>query len=75
MCVTHGKQTNKQTDAGFLDIFSDLSCICLPFLSIKVKSNLNVCSQANKTLRSQSVDLIQENMRLKAEVTSRSPQK
>lgn len=65
---------SKQTDAGFY-FFSDLSCICSLFLSIKVKSSLNVCSQANKTLRSQSVDLIQENMRLKAEVTSRSPQK
>ncbi len=31
--------------------------------------------QANKTLRSQIFDLIQENMRLKAEVDSRSPQK
>ncbi|XP_073707919.1 ORC ubiquitin ligase 1-like [Garra rufa] len=32
-------------------------------------------SKANKTLRSQNFDLIQENMRLKAEVDSRSPQK
>uniref|UniRef100_A0A673GZ45 Uncharacterized protein n=1 Tax=Sinocyclocheilus rhinocerous TaxID=307959 RepID=A0A673GZ45_9TELE len=31
--------------------------------------------QANKTLRSQNFDLIQENMHLKAEVDSRSPQK
>lgn len=31
--------------------------------------------QANKTLRSQNMDLVQENMRLKAEVASRSPQK
>lgn len=31
--------------------------------------------QANKALRSQNIDLVQENMRLKAEVASRSPQK
>lgn len=34
-----------------------------------------MCPQANKALRSQNVDLVQENMRLKAEVASRSPQK
>lgn len=36
---------------------------------------VHMCAQANKTLRSQNVDLVQENMRLKAEVASRSPQK
>lgn len=35
----------------------------------------NLRPQANKALRSQNVDLVQENMRLKAEVASRSPQK
>ncbi|KAK2888820.1 hypothetical protein Q8A67_014195 [Cirrhinus molitorella] len=41
----------------------------------KVKQDLERLKEANKTLRSQNFDLIQENMRLKAEVDSRSPQK
>ncbi|XP_066521282.1 ORC ubiquitin ligase 1 isoform X2 [Hoplias malabaricus] len=41
----------------------------------KVKQDMEKLKEANKTLRSQNVDLIQENMRLKAEVESRSPQK
>uniref|UniRef100_A0A671NUH1 RING finger protein 219-like n=1 Tax=Sinocyclocheilus anshuiensis TaxID=1608454 RepID=A0A671NUH1_9TELE len=41
----------------------------------KVKQDLERLKEANKTLRSQIFDLIQENMRLKAEVDSRSPQK
>ncbi|XP_043097566.1 ORC ubiquitin ligase 1 [Puntigrus tetrazona] len=41
----------------------------------KVKQDLERLKEANKTLRSQTFDLIQENMRLKAEVDSRSPQK
>ncbi|XP_065149860.1 ORC ubiquitin ligase 1 [Paramisgurnus dabryanus] len=41
----------------------------------KVKQDLDRLKEANKTLRSQNFDLIQENMRLKAEVDSRSPQK
>ncbi|KAL6456150.1 hypothetical protein MHYP_G00360010 [Metynnis hypsauchen] len=41
----------------------------------KVKQDVEKLKEANKTLRSQNVDLIQENMRLKAEVESRSPQK
>lgn len=41
----------------------------------KVKQDLERLREANKTLRSQNFDLIQENMRLKAEVDSRSPQK
>lgn len=72
MCVIHGKKKKRCLSRIF---FPDLSFIYSPFLSIKVKRSLNVCSQVNKTLRSQSVDLIQENMRLKAEVASRSPQK
>ncbi|XP_070826241.1 ORC ubiquitin ligase 1 [Chaetodon trifascialis] len=41
----------------------------------KVKQDLDKLKEANKALRSQNVDLVQENMRLKAEVASRSPQK
>ncbi|XP_034385228.1 ORC ubiquitin ligase 1 isoform X2 [Cyclopterus lumpus] len=50
----------------------------------KLRAATDVCDKvkqdtdrlkANKMLRSQNVDLIQENMRLKAEVASRSPQK
>ncbi|XP_029354569.1 RING finger protein 219 [Echeneis naucrates] len=41
----------------------------------KVKQDMDKIKEANKALRSQNVDLVQENMRLKAEVASRSPQK
>ncbi|KAM6943428.1 ORC ubiquitin ligase 1 [Xenentodon cancila] len=41
----------------------------------KIKQDMDKLREANKTLRSQNVDLVQENMRLKAEVASRSPQK
>ncbi|XP_058486146.1 ORC ubiquitin ligase 1 [Solea solea] len=41
----------------------------------KVKQDMDKLKEANKTLRSQNIDLVQENMRLKAEVASRSPQK
>ncbi|XP_061891792.1 ORC ubiquitin ligase 1-like [Entelurus aequoreus] len=41
----------------------------------QVKQDLDKLKEANKALRSQNVDLVQENMRLKAEVVNRSPQK
>ncbi|KAM8893519.1 ORC ubiquitin ligase 1 [Spinachia spinachia] len=41
----------------------------------KVKQDMDKLKEANKALRSQNVDLVQENMRLKGEVASRSPQK
>ncbi|XP_057694632.1 ORC ubiquitin ligase 1 [Corythoichthys intestinalis] len=41
----------------------------------KLKQDFDKLKEANKTLRSQNVDLVQENSRLKAEVVSRSPQK
>ncbi|XP_028257599.1 RING finger protein 219 [Parambassis ranga] len=41
----------------------------------KIKQDMDKLKEANKALRSQNVDLVQENMRLKAEVVSRSPQK
>ncbi|XP_077395945.1 ORC ubiquitin ligase 1-like [Festucalex cinctus] len=41
----------------------------------EVKQDMLKLKEANKALRSQNVDLVQENMRLKAEVVSRSPQK
>ncbi|XP_062853184.1 ORC ubiquitin ligase 1 [Trichomycterus rosablanca] len=44
-------------------------------LYLTVSQDLDKLRDANKTLRSQNVDLIQENVRLRAEVESRSPQK
>ncbi|KAK5874155.1 hypothetical protein PBY51_019128 [Eleginops maclovinus] len=41
----------------------------------KVKQDMDKLKEANKALRFQNLDLVQENMRLKAEVVSRSPQK
>ncbi|XP_026176345.1 ORC ubiquitin ligase 1 [Mastacembelus armatus] len=41
----------------------------------KVKQDMVKLKEANKALRSQNLDLVQEKMRLKAEVASRSPQK
>ncbi|KAF6732620.1 RING finger protein 219 [Oryzias melastigma] len=41
----------------------------------QIKQDMDKLKEANKILRSQNVDLVQENMRLKAEVASRSPQK
>ncbi|XP_068175307.1 ORC ubiquitin ligase 1 [Antennarius striatus] len=41
----------------------------------KLKLDMDRLKETNKALRSQNVDLVQENMRLKAEVANRSPQK
>ncbi|XP_017296304.1 ORC ubiquitin ligase 1 [Kryptolebias marmoratus] len=41
----------------------------------KIKADMDKLRETNKALRSQNVDLVQENMRLKAEVANRSPQK
>uniref|UniRef100_A0A8C5GXD2 RING-type domain-containing protein n=1 Tax=Gouania willdenowi TaxID=441366 RepID=A0A8C5GXD2_GOUWI len=41
----------------------------------KIKQDMDKLKEANTALRSQNVDLVRENMRLKAEVASRSPQK
>ncbi|XP_076871275.1 uncharacterized protein obi1 [Brachyhypopomus gauderio] len=41
----------------------------------KLKQDMEKLKEANKTLRSQNVDLVQGNMRLKVEVENRSPQK
>uniref|UniRef100_A0A1A7WVK8 Ring finger protein 219 n=2 Tax=Iconisemion striatum TaxID=60296 RepID=A0A1A7WVK8_9TELE len=41
----------------------------------KMKQDMDKLREANKSLRSQNVDLVHENMRLKTEVASRSPQK
>ncbi|KAK1891530.1 ORC ubiquitin ligase 1 [Dissostichus eleginoides] len=41
----------------------------------EVKQDMDKLKEANRALRFQNVDLVQENMRLKAEVVSRSPQK
>ncbi|KAG7466986.1 hypothetical protein MATL_G00148450 [Megalops atlanticus] len=44
-------------------------------ISEKVKLDMEKLKEANKTLRAQNVDLVRENLRLKAEVENRSPQK
>ncbi|XP_020333523.2 ORC ubiquitin ligase 1 [Oncorhynchus kisutch] len=41
----------------------------------RIKLDVEKLKEANKMLRCQTIDLVQENVRLKAEVTSRSPQK
>ncbi|XP_060723476.1 ORC ubiquitin ligase 1 [Tachysurus vachellii] len=41
----------------------------------RVQEDMGKIRDANKTLRSQNIDLVQENLRLRAEVESRSPQK
>ncbi|KAM9817135.1 ORC ubiquitin ligase 1 [Neosynchiropus ocellatus] len=41
----------------------------------EVKHDMDRLKEANKVLRSQNLDLVRENMRLKSEVASRSPQK
>ncbi|KAM9391042.1 uncharacterized protein obi1 [Salvelinus alpinus] len=41
----------------------------------RIKLDVEKLKEANKTLRCQTIDLVQENVRLKAEVASRSPQK
>ncbi|XP_038123971.1 ORC ubiquitin ligase 1 [Cyprinodon tularosa] len=41
----------------------------------EIKQGMDKLREANGTLRSQNVDLVHENMRLKAEVANRSPQK
>ncbi|XP_066562782.1 ORC ubiquitin ligase 1 [Amia ocellicauda] len=41
----------------------------------KVKSDMEKLKEANKNLRTQNFDLVRENLRLKAEVENRSPQK
>ncbi|KAJ8255602.1 hypothetical protein COCON_G00194660 [Conger conger] len=44
-------------------------------ISEKVKQDMEKLKEANKTLRSQNIDLVRDNLRLKAEVENRSPQK
>ncbi|XP_064166693.1 ORC ubiquitin ligase 1 [Anguilla rostrata] len=44
-------------------------------ISEKVKLDMEKLKEANKTLRSQNIDLVRDNLRLKAEVENRSPQK
>ncbi|KAJ8252931.1 hypothetical protein GJAV_G00207220 [Gymnothorax javanicus] len=44
-------------------------------ISEKVKLDMERLKEANKNLRSQNIDLVRDNLRLKAEVENRSPQK
>lgn len=58
-----------------LSVQQIVNTVFIRYLWNNAKHTANVYPQANKALRSQNVDLVQENMRLKAEVVSRSPQK
>lgn len=56
----------------FSESASPTPCLSLSFHSHSLYLSV---LKANKTLRAQNVDLVQENMRLKAEVENRSPRK
>ncbi|CAL9701460.1 unnamed protein product [Knipowitschia caucasica] len=65
---------DKRVDSFILDELTKKLCAATDVLE-KVKQDMDKLKEANKGLRSQNIDLVQENMRLKAEVASRSPQK
>ncbi|KAM4630266.1 ORC ubiquitin ligase 1 [Polymixia lowei] len=72
--VIVGQMEDKSLDPGILEELTSKLRAATDVCS-KVKQDMEKLKEANKTLRSQNVDLVQENMRLKAEVSSRSPQK
>ncbi|XP_029932081.1 RING finger protein 219 [Myripristis murdjan] len=65
---------DKRVDPGILEEWANKLQAATDVCN-KIKQDMDKLKEANKTLRSQNVDLVQENMRLKAEVASRSPQK
>ncbi|KAK7913172.1 hypothetical protein WMY93_013383 [Mugilogobius chulae] len=65
---------DKRVDSFILDELTKKLCAATDACE-KVKQDMDKLKEANKALRSQNIDLVQENMRLKAEVASRSPQK
>ncbi|KAM7405955.1 hypothetical protein PAMP_000364 [Pampus punctatissimus] len=74
-CSINSVQTdNKRADPYILEEWTNKLRAATDICD-KVKQDMDKLKEANKTLRSQNVDLVQENMRLKAEVVSRSPQK
>ncbi|XP_071371863.1 ORC ubiquitin ligase 1 [Centroberyx affinis] len=74
-CSINAVQTDdKRVDPNVLEEWTNKLRAASDVCS-KIKQDMDKLKEANKTLRSQNVDLVQENMRLKAEVASRSPQK
>ncbi|XP_072321188.1 ORC ubiquitin ligase 1 [Eucyclogobius newberryi] len=65
---------DKRVDSFILEELTKKLCAATDACE-KVKQDMDRLKEANKALRSQNIDLVQENMRLKAEVASRSPQK
>ncbi|XP_041728086.2 LOW QUALITY PROTEIN: ORC ubiquitin ligase 1 [Coregonus clupeaformis] len=72
--ITAGQRENKGVDPGVLEEWSNKLRAATDGYS-QIKLDVEKLKEANKMLRSQNIDLVQENMRLKAEVASRSPQK
>lgn len=76
--VTGGLETQSETvasvDSALLEETTN-KLRAASELYLRVTQDVDKLRDANKTLRSQNVDLIQENVRLRAEVDSRSPQK
>ncbi|XP_076594268.1 uncharacterized protein obi1 [Chaetodon auriga] len=74
-CIINSVQTDdKKVDPYILEEWTNKLRAATDVCD-KVKQDMDKLKEANKALRSQNVDLVQENMRLKAEVASRSPQK
>ncbi|KAK6325874.1 hypothetical protein J4Q44_G00052160 [Coregonus suidteri] len=72
--ITAGQRENRGVDASVLEEWSNKLRAATDGYS-QIKLDVEKLKEANKMLRSQNIDLVQENMRLKAEVASRSPQK
>ncbi|KAL1021646.1 hypothetical protein UPYG_G00016100 [Umbra pygmaea] len=72
--ITARQQENNNIDPDVLEEWSKKMRAASDRYS-KIKVDVDKLKEANKMLRSQNFDLVQENMRLKAEVASRSPQK
>ncbi|KAM6979932.1 ORC ubiquitin ligase 1 [Aplochiton taeniatus] len=72
--ITVAQREDKSVDPGMLEEWTSRLRAATDLYS-KVKQDVEKLKEANKTLRSQNIDLVQENMQLKAEVSSRSPQK
>ncbi|XP_028655412.2 ORC ubiquitin ligase 1 [Erpetoichthys calabaricus] len=68
------KREDKTVDPGFLEEWTS-KLKAASDLYEKVKTDMEKLKEANKNLRAQNIDLVRENLRLKAEVENRSPQK
>ncbi|XP_034145430.1 uncharacterized protein obi1 isoform X2 [Esox lucius] len=72
--ITASQRDERSTDPSILEQWSKKMRAATDRYN-KIKLDVDKLKEANKMLRSQNIDLVQENMRLKAEVASRSPQK